>query len=120
MPSVAVVDDDPDACETLVRIFEDHGYSAYGVADGQAALRLLGGVKCDLLVTDFQMPGMDGEDLVRAVRAALPDASRMPVIILSGRDRDAWSDTNVIFVGKPPDIHSLISLANKLVEKTPR
>jgi CheY-like chemotaxis protein len=79
---VLLVDD-----EELVRIstadmLADLGYSVVEAHSGEEALRLVEyGLRPDLLVTDHLMPGMNGTDLTRALRAKLPG---IQVLIVSG------------------------------------
>lgn len=54
------------------------------VSDGEAALEVLREAPCDLLLTDLEMPGLDGLELVAAVRE-LPMYRFLPVLIFSSR-----------------------------------
>lgn len=54
------------------------------VSDGESALRLLRETPCDLLLTDLEMPNLDGLSLVAAVRE-LPAHRFLPVLVLSCR-----------------------------------
>jgi two-component system chemotaxis response regulator CheY len=68
---IALVVDDSAAMRRIQRLaLETHGWRVEYAATGEAALdklRALGG--CDLLVTDWHMPGMGGLELVRAIRS---------------------------------------------------
>ncbi|QEH33154.1 Chemotaxis protein CheY [Aquisphaera giovannonii] len=59
------------------------------VPDGEAALRLLRDAPCDLLLTDLEMPNLDGLALVAAVRG-LPSRRFMPVLVLSSHQPDEF------------------------------
>ncbi|WP_165224107.1 response regulator [Aquisphaera insulae] len=61
----------------------------YSVPDGEAALRLLRDTPCDLLLTDLEMPNMDGLALVAAVRE-LPEHRFLPVLVLSSHQPDEY------------------------------
>ncbi len=61
------------------------GHKVVTAADGMEALELLVSSDVDLLVTDLNMPNMDGYELIRAVREN-PSYSALPVIILSSED----------------------------------
>jgi two-component system, chemotaxis family, chemotaxis protein CheY len=54
------------------------------VSDGEAALQILKETECDLLLTDLEMPNLDGLALVAAVRE-LPSHRFLPVLVLSCR-----------------------------------
>lgn len=82
-----LVADDSLTSRTLERnILTGAGYEVKVVEDGQAALELLGRESFDLLVSDVQMPIMDGLELTRAVRAHATLA-RLPIILVTSLDR---------------------------------
>ena len=85
---VLLVEDDGSTRSVLQRVLEHYGYSVLATESADRALELLGSthVAVDLLVTDVQMPGMQGDTLVRRVREAWPD---LPVLFISGEPRFA-------------------------------
>jgi CheY-like chemotaxis protein len=66
---VLLVDDEPDARELAQRILEEQGASVLAAASGHEALEALTERRPDVLVSDISMPGMDGYELVRWLRA---------------------------------------------------
>jgi DNA-binding NtrC family response regulator len=80
---VLVVDDDPDLRELLVEYFRERGYGVAAAADGRAALAELSRSpsRYGLVITDLQLPGVDGLGVLQAVREANPSAY---VIIITG------------------------------------
>jgi CheY-like chemotaxis protein len=81
---VMVVDDDSRMRQVLAKLLTSAGFDAVEeVGDGQEALTRLEAVRVDLIVTDCQMPRMDGIALVTALRAK---GDSTPVIMLSGQD----------------------------------
>lgn len=66
---VLVVDDDADAHEPIRRVLEDYGAEVVAVRSVTAALDAIPQHRPDVLVSDINMPGRDGYDLIRAVRA---------------------------------------------------
>lgn len=67
-PSLLVVDDDKNTLDGLVRILQCDGYPVSGVLSGYGALKLLSNNKFDVIITDMNMPGMDGLTLIQEVR----------------------------------------------------
>ncbi|HEY5750197.1 MAG TPA: sigma-54 dependent transcriptional regulator [Chryseolinea sp.] len=63
--SVLVVDDSPESVELIKRNLQSKGYEIYTAHNVQSAIKLLGSVAFDLLITDLQMPGGNGIELVR-------------------------------------------------------
>jgi signal transduction histidine kinase/DNA-binding response OmpR family regulator len=81
---VLVADDNADLRDYVRRLLEDAGYAVAAVADGAAALEAARDRRPDLLLTDVMMPGMDGFQLLQAVRDD-PGLSDLPVVMLSAR-----------------------------------
>lgn len=81
---VLVVDDDGRLRQVLARLLRASGFDAVDeAADGEEALLALGKGQPDLIITDFQMPRMDGIAFVRRIRA---EGNLTPVIMLSGHE----------------------------------
>ena len=76
--TVLVIDDDPSMLVMLREVAEEHGYVAATASTGQQGLARLEGA--DVVVTDLQMPGMSGIDVVRAVRE---QDAMVPVVVLT-------------------------------------
>jgi CheY-like chemotaxis protein len=85
---VLVVDDDDDARDLVVSILEKCDAIALSASSAEQALSIIVQERPDVLVSDIGMPGMDGYDLVRAVRA-LPDerAQRVPAVAVTAYAR---------------------------------
>ncbi len=80
---VLIADDNPDLRRYLTRLLSTH-FDVETVADGEAALRRIGERPPDLLISDVMMPGLDGYELLAALRAE-PETRELPVIVLSAR-----------------------------------
>lgn len=65
--NVLVVDDSPETVELIKRNLQSLGYEIYTANNVQSAIKLLGSVDIDLVITDLQMPGENGIELVRHV-----------------------------------------------------
>lgn len=77
---VMVVDDDAETLALLHEIVAKEGYEVETAEDAETALRRLGEWQPELIITDIHMPGMDGLDLLAAVREKEPD---IPVVLLT-------------------------------------
>jgi two-component system OmpR family response regulator len=78
-----VVDDEPNIVELLSASLRYAGFEVDVARSGPEAVRVARVVNPDLLVLDVMMPGMDGFDVVRRLRA---DGVRVPVLFLTARD----------------------------------
>jgi CheY-like chemotaxis protein len=86
LPTVLVVDDEPDMLENVARILQRGSYVCLTAKSGQSALQVFEREQPDLVLTDLRMTGMDGLALLRAVRRLSP---RTPVIIFTAYASDA-------------------------------
>ncbi len=86
--TLLIVDDDPAARERLRSIFETAQYRVVTASEAASALRVLKGVRCDLVALDLEMPGVDGLALCKLLRAQ-PTTSKLPIIALSESDDEA-------------------------------
>ena len=86
--TVLVVDDSRMVRESLGRTLEGKGYRVEKAADGQEALERLQSGAFDLVVSDVEMPRLDGFGLVRRLRTLKQPLASLPVLILSSRDRE--------------------------------
>ncbi|MHC3820804.1 response regulator transcription factor [Streptomyces sp. DT9] len=78
---VLVVDDDPTVSEVVAGYLAGAGYEVARAADGPAALECFARRRPDLVVLDLMLPGMDGFEVCRRMRAH----GRVPVIMLTAR-----------------------------------
>jgi two-component system, OmpR family, response regulator len=78
---ILVVDDDPEIRHLLKQYLEKNGYQVTAVGDGGGMWMTLDRSRIDLVVLDLMLPGTDGLELCRDLRAR----SKMPVIMLTAR-----------------------------------
>jgi CheY-like chemotaxis protein len=88
---VLLVDDHVDTRELLAEFLMHEGYHSIMAANGQEALARLAYVQPDTIITDLDMPEMDGVELVRRL-AGTPELSSIPVIVLTAIDADDARD----------------------------
>lgn len=81
MRYILIVDDDPCFLNLVKNLLMQNGMSVQCAANGQEALSELKANAFDLMITDYDMPGLDGICLTRHSVAIAPD---MPVILMTG------------------------------------
>jgi CheY-like chemotaxis protein len=87
--TILVVDDSPVVRDLISDALRAHGIRVIEAGDGEDALgKLTSHPNIDLVVTDFEMPRLDGIGLIRALRAR-PDVRRIPAVVVSMRGSDA-------------------------------
>lgn len=87
-PRVLLVDDSEPVREAYTLLLSESGYDVQAVGDGAEALRSAAESPPDAVVLDLGLPGLDGLQVIRALKAA-PATARIPVITLTGRDDPA-------------------------------
>jgi DNA-binding NtrC family response regulator len=98
---VLVVDDDKSMRSVLMAILRHRGYETIGAENGLDAERLIASARPSLVVTDLNMPGRNGWELLSFCHEHYPD---LPVLLISGGDLglrpevECWS---VGFLEKP-------------------
>lgn len=79
---VMAVDDSATVRQVLQMTLEGAGYQVIEAVDGKDALNKLAGTQIDMMVTDLNMPNMDGIELIKNVRQS-PGNRFMPIIMLT-------------------------------------
>ena len=122
MKQVLLLDD--NRSQLLVRelVLRKGGLETHVATNSQSALAFLRsgpGQEIGVVVTDHIMPGMDGAEFVRQLRAFNPD---IPVIVISGlaEAEQEYSDLSVTFRTKPCEPEDLIALVRTTLSKDPR
>jgi two-component system response regulator AtoC len=80
---VLVIEDDPQVRSNLIELLENEGIRAIGADDGHAGIELARTNDVSLILCDVRMPGLNGFDVLRELRAD-PDTQAVPLIFLTG------------------------------------
>ena len=84
LETILVVDDNPDNVEILSVFLESRGYRIVSAADGKSALGKLGEVQPALVLLDVMMPGMDGWQVCRTIKAH-PEFGSIRVVMVTAK-----------------------------------
>ena len=117
---VLVVEDTLDTRELLHLYLTTAGFTVVTACDGREGLYMARAEKPDLVVTDLNMPHLDGLSLVRELRAE-SEFKDLPIIVLTAfgkqdRDEAIRAGANRA-VDKPTDLESLIDDINELLKE---
>src|SRR5690242_20598077 len=103
MKRILVVEDEPELRKVLAMELEASGYEVFVAGDGEEGFEVAQEVLPDLIITDVLMPKMDGNQLLKKMRATF-FGRRIPFMVLTarGKMRDYFEAVDVnAFVEKP-------------------
>ena len=109
---VLFADDNPDQVLALKLLLDSAGIDAVGVSSGESALEQFRKCEPQVVLLDIGMPGLNGHEVARAMRAARPDVL-MVAITAYGTQIDKMLSRSAGFdhhLTKPADPHALIAL----------
>jgi len=86
-----IVDDESHILNVLALKLKNAGYDIFTASSGEEALEKFDDVDPDMLVTDFSMPGINGAELVKAIRSK-EKGKDLPVIMLTARGQNVEED----------------------------
>ena len=114
MTRIVIADDEPHVLRVLKMSLEKEGYSVEVCANGRAAFELIQRAPPDALITDIQMPLMDGEELCRNIQQSMPERKFL-IFVLTSRteiEHREWSReiSNLQFLEKPVSIRELTEM----------
>ncbi len=117
--TVLVVDDDRANLDSVSRIFQREGLETLTASNGTEALDMLRRPEVSVMVTDLMMPGMDGQELLKASRTIRPDVE---VVLMTAYGTvetavAAMKDGAYDFITKPLKRHSLVKSVQKALER---
>lgn len=116
---ILVVEDETTTRTLLVAELEKAGYQAFHAKDGEEAFQVTKAVRPDLIISDIVMPEMDGNQLIRRVRAS-GFGKKIPFIVLTshGQMQDYFELMDVDdFIIKPFEIQDLIARVERVLNK---
>ncbi|MBM4443343.1 MAG: response regulator [Candidatus Rokubacteria bacterium] len=112
MAIVLVVDDDPEALEILVDVLRRANHQVETVSSGEAALAYVRAQVPDLVVMDLKLPGINGIQALRAMKAIVPDVRAIMVtgFLAEALVDEVWSIDPIAVLPKPVDLDHLLTL----------
>jgi signal transduction histidine kinase len=87
-PTIVLVEDNPMNRKLARNVLRSHGYRIVEATSGEQALGLIAGTPADLILMDLQLPGMDGLELTRRLKAD-PHTATVPIVALTAHALEA-------------------------------
>ena len=120
-PKVLIAEDHADTRDALRLLLEIQGYEVYVAQDGEEALAVALEVVPDVIITDFDMPRLDGAGLARRLRAIDGKFDSIPILVLTALSQplveaalEAGADA---YIGKPVDFQTLESALRMFIAR---
>jgi CheY-like chemotaxis protein len=116
---ILIVEDNRDTRDLVALALRLEGYTVYTASDGNEGIELVRADCPDLILSDINMPNLDGIEMVKCLRA-MPECNKVPVLIMSAYG--SGNLTQAIEAGanqamrKPLDIEILIKAINRLLK----
>lgn len=115
--SIMIVEDDSDLREALSDTLKLAGYSVIEAHNGNVALDLLANEEVNMVVTDVQMDGMDGETLLKRIKS---NYSEIPVVLMTAygtiqKAVEAMQNGAVDYLVKPFEAEVLVNMVSRYV-----
>jgi two-component system response regulator HydG len=119
-PLVLIVDDEASNLESLARIFEREGWRTATASSGPSALEVLRRERVAVVVTDLMMPGMSGEELLRAAKTLAPETE---VVLMTAYGTvetavAAMKEGAYDFITKPVKRHAIVKSVRQAIERS--
>lgn len=118
--TILIVDDSASMRQLVTFALKDAGYDVIAAVDGKDALGKLNGAKIDMVVTDLNMPNMDGITLIKQLRGR-PSSKFTPVVMLTTESQETKKQEGKLagasgWIVKPFTPEKLIEVIKKFVK----
>ncbi|MDP1922375.1 MAG: sigma-54 dependent transcriptional regulator [Myxococcales bacterium] len=119
-PSLLIVDDDPGIVSWLAEALPEEGFAVRGETNARRALELLATTPFDLVVSDVEMPGLRGIDLLREIHKSRPEQMVLLVTAFGSIDLavSAVRSGAVDFLAKPFKLEVLVLAIQRALRET--
>lgn len=116
---ILIVEDDRKMRLALREIMTNEGYNVDSVETGEAALERADGNGYDLVITDLKLPGIDGMDVLRAIRKSRPETSVVIITAYATVDTavEAMREGAEDYISKPFNLDEIRLIVSKVLEK---
>jgi len=116
---ILIVEDDVKMRTALREIMFKEGYSVETVETGEAALAKIGTTNYDLVITDLKLPGIDGMDILKAIRKSRPEISTIMITAYATVDTavEAMKEGAEDYIAKPFNLDEIRIIVKKVLER---
>jgi CheY-like chemotaxis protein/anti-sigma regulatory factor (Ser/Thr protein kinase) len=122
MPSILIIDDEKQICETFGDLFTGEGFRVHVAHDGDQGIRIARAHLPDIILSDIRMPGINGHEAVKAFRE-IPGLASTPVILITGNAdlndmRQGMESGADDCLAKPVKLDDLVATINRHLNRS--
>lgn len=119
--TVLIVDDSPTIRRVAASVLERHGYRVFTADSGEAGFDLALRERPNLILLDVRMPGLDGYETCKRLRAA-PVTSKTPIVMLSGNDGffdqvQGYQAGSSVYLTKPCEAKEMVAAVRRFLSQ---
>lgn len=119
-PTILTADDSPSMRQLIAFTLQNAGYQVIEAVDGKDALERLSRAPVQMLITDLNMPNLDGIELIRRVRA-LPQYKYVPIVMVTTESEDSRKQAGrdagaTAWIVKPFRSEQLVAVAKRFLK----
>lgn len=115
---IFVVEDNPDSRDMIAYMLRLQGYEVWCAGDGLEAIEQLQSQRPDIIITDIQMPNLDGIELIKRLRQQ-PEMRAIPILVMSayrsGMIQEALAAGATASTRKPVQVDTLLQTVRELL-----
>lgn len=122
LKNILLIDDEQLVLKSLARLLKSYRYEVTLADSCAAALEKIKDADFDLIISDVRMPGTDGIETIKQIRAYLKHAHKQPIpeVLISGyADADKYEEANALkvkgYLFKPFDASELLRVVEKIL-----
>lgn len=123
MKKILIADDEPHVSLVLKQFLERAGYQVMTVLNGEQALSYISSNIADIIITDVQMPKMNGIQLCETIKMEMPHNQSLIIMMTSRTDNDIrnWIERypNIELMEKPLSMRRLAARIKDYFEQIP-
>ena len=115
---ILVADDEPNTRDALAEVLREEGHSVTTVSGGRLAVESLGAIPCDLVITDLNMPDVDGLEVIETARLQQPESAIVVITAYGERfDRAIFDKGDIVLLSKPFRLNEILAVVDKVAKR---
>jgi DNA-binding response OmpR family regulator len=115
---ILVADDEPNTRDALAEVLREEGHWVTTVSGGRLAVESLGTIPCDLVITDLNMPDVDGLEVIEMTRMLQPETAIIVITAYGERFSRSYVDKGEIaLLSKPFRLNEILAVVDAVAKR---